>query len=124
VPEDVALVGFDDIPEAPYLEPPLTTIRQDLHELGRTAVQSLLELIETPDAERRYISLTPELVVRESCGSIVRSASRCNALAKCVAPLKGARGSRGLIKPWKGGDEGFQKMSYGVSKCWYRLGVR
>lgn len=74
VPEDVALVGFDDIPEAAYFEPPLTTIRQDLHELGRTIVQSLLELIETPDAQRCYISLQPQLIVRESCGHVVSPA--------------------------------------------------
>jgi len=68
VPEDVALVGFDDIPEAAYFEPPLTTIRQDLHELGRIAVQSLLELIEVSEAQQRYITLKPKLVIRESCG--------------------------------------------------------
>jgi len=70
-PADIALVGFDDIPEAAYFEPPLTTIWQDLHELGRTTVQALLELIETPDAQRCYITLQPQLIVRESCGCVV-----------------------------------------------------
>ncbi|MDH7485308.1 MAG: LacI family DNA-binding transcriptional regulator [Anaerolineae bacterium] len=74
VPEDVALVGFDDIPEAAYFEPPLTTIRQDLYELGRATVQTLLELIETPDARQCYISLKPQLIVRESCGGVISRA--------------------------------------------------
>ena len=42
IPEDVSVVGFDDLPEAPYFTPPLTTVRQDFAELGRRGVQLVL----------------------------------------------------------------------------------
>lgn len=69
IPEDLAVVGFDDTPESAFYNPPLTTIRQDLHQLGQVAVQTLLEIKE---AERRgepppqVKLLQPKLVVRES----------------------------------------------------------
>jgi LacI family transcriptional regulator len=71
VPQDLAIVGYDDISEAPFFSPPLSTIRQDLHELGRRGVQELVRLIdarqrELPDVEPKTISLQPELVTRES----------------------------------------------------------
>ena len=65
VPQDVAVVGFDDIPEAAYLAPPLTTVRQDFAELGRRAVARLVAAIEgtTLDFDA---PVAPELVVRAS----------------------------------------------------------
>jgi LacI family transcriptional regulator len=73
VPQDLAIVGYDDIPEAPFFSPPLSTIRQDLHELGRRAIRELDRLIdarqqEEQDIEPRTILLQPELIVRESSG--------------------------------------------------------
>lgn len=71
VPQDLAVVGFDGIPETAYYWPPLTTIYQDLRELGCTAVRQLVHtteaafLGEAPVAPST-ISLRPELVVRES----------------------------------------------------------
>jgi len=66
VPEDVSVVGFDDLPEAAYFSPPLTTVRQDFGELGRRTmrlVERVLEGEESPSEE-----LVPTaLVVRESC---------------------------------------------------------
>ena len=47
VPEDVSVVGFDDMPEAEFFDPPLTTIRQDFEELGRRSMQLLLRALET-----------------------------------------------------------------------------
>jgi DNA-binding LacI/PurR family transcriptional regulator len=67
VPDDVAIVGYDDIPEAAYFTPPLTTVRQDFDELGRMAIDLLLELIGSGQpgvVEHR--SIRPSLVVRES----------------------------------------------------------
>jgi LacI family transcriptional regulator len=66
VPGDVSIVGFDDIPEAPFFTPPLTTVRQDFVEMGRRAVDLLLRRVKlnTGDAER--IVLGPELVLRHS----------------------------------------------------------
>lgn len=64
VPDDLSLIGFDDIPEAAFLVPALTTVRQDFPEIGRRAVAALLaELRGEPAA---HPPLTPELVVRES----------------------------------------------------------
>jgi DNA-binding LacI/PurR family transcriptional regulator len=66
VPEDVSVVGFDDIPEAPYFTPPLTTIRQDFIEMGRRSLGLIVSLIEgvepTPAGDR----IEPELIVRAS----------------------------------------------------------
>jgi DNA-binding LacI/PurR family transcriptional regulator len=66
VPEDVSVVGFDDIPEAAFYRPPLTTIRQDFSQLGDVGVRYLLERIENPDAPPEQHILYPELVVRQS----------------------------------------------------------
>jgi LacI family transcriptional regulator len=71
VPEDLALVGYDDVPEAPFFSPPLSTVRQDLDQLGRCAVQELgrqieAKLQEQEDIQPETILLQPELIVRES----------------------------------------------------------
>jgi len=72
VSEDVAIVGFDDLPQAARTEPPLTTVRQPTYRLGTTTVDALLDLIEYPDSSPRRIVLPTELVVRASCGSDLR----------------------------------------------------
>ena len=72
VPEDVAVVGFDDLPQSARTEPPLTSVRQPIYRLGATAVDSLLDLFEYPDSSPRRIVLPTELVVRASCGSALR----------------------------------------------------
>lgn len=67
VPEDVSVVGIDDIPEAAFLDPPLTTLRNDFETQGRAAMQQLLARIE--HTELRPVSVTPPLlVVRQSSG--------------------------------------------------------
>jgi LacI family transcriptional regulator len=63
---DVAVVGFDDLEAAALAHPPLTTIRQDRHELGATAAECAIDLLERPDRARRRIVLPVELVVRGS----------------------------------------------------------
>jgi LacI family transcriptional regulator len=68
VPDDIAIVGFDDIQIAPLLQPSLTTIRQDKRGLGATAARTLLRLIADPELEPPVITLPVELVVRESSG--------------------------------------------------------
>lgn len=65
VPHDVSVVGFDDLPEAPYYRPPLTTVRQDFVQQGRIALSRLLSLIERSEAETPK-PVTPVLVVRAS----------------------------------------------------------
>ena len=66
VPGDVSIVGFDDVPYARYLTPPLTTVRQDLDETGRRAVAQLLHAIEGVEDIIVRAALAPELIVRES----------------------------------------------------------
>ena len=66
VPEDVSVVGFDDIPEAAYFEPPLTTVRQDFATLGQQAVELLLARMNAPEAPTHQRVLYPTLVERAS----------------------------------------------------------
>jgi DNA-binding LacI/PurR family transcriptional regulator len=66
VPEDVSVTGFDDIPEAAYFEPPLTTIRQNFAALGEQSVEYLLALVDKPHTPLHQRVLYPELVARES----------------------------------------------------------
>ena len=67
VPEDMSVVGFDDIPEAGYLVPPLTTVRPDHEEVGLRAITALLALIEDEDPGEIPL-VTPTLVRRSSTG--------------------------------------------------------
>lgn len=70
VPGDLAIVGFDDIPEAAYFYPSLSTVRQDMVELGRRAVRMLGQALETAQSGAvpapETVLLQPELIVRES----------------------------------------------------------
>lgn len=70
VPADLGLVGFDDIPESAYFYPPLSTVRQDMVELGRCAVRELGCIIEAHQqgraVEPKVILLQPKLIIRES----------------------------------------------------------
>jgi len=68
VPGDVSVVGFDDLPEAPYFTPPLTTVRQDFAELGRRGVELVLARLAGADAHEEPV--VPELVVRGSTGPV------------------------------------------------------
>ncbi len=72
VPQDIALVGFDDTPAAAHAEPPLTTMKQSIAVLGEMAVETLLHSIEHPDSGPRRIILPTQLIVRESCGAHLR----------------------------------------------------
>lgn len=71
VPRDLSVVGFDDIPEAAYFTPPLTTVRQDFAELGRRCLHMLLARIEGESGPSRVV-VAPELVVRASTSAVPR----------------------------------------------------
>jgi len=75
VPNDIAIVGFDDIDQAKYANVPLTTIHQPIEKIGATAIDKLLEIIEGKKPEVRSI-LQPHLIIRESCGAKLRSGSK------------------------------------------------
>src|SRR3984893_3032704 len=67
VPEEVAITGFDDVPVAVHLNPPLTTIRQPMQELGATAFEVLYSRINAGPGDADVV-LPVELIIRESCG--------------------------------------------------------
>jgi LacI family transcriptional regulator len=69
IPNNVSVVGFDDIPQAAHVHPPLTTVRQPLEEMGRTATRMLLEHIKDPQRPAKRVELPTELVLRQSCRS-------------------------------------------------------
>lgn len=68
IPEDVSIVGFDDMPLASYFDPPLTTIRQEILAIGSEAARLLLEAKEDPFAVSQQLLFPPELVIRSSTG--------------------------------------------------------
>ncbi|MDR3518069.1 MAG: LacI family DNA-binding transcriptional regulator [Azospirillaceae bacterium] len=68
VPDDVALVGFDDFEWADYFEPRLTTMAQPCQDIGRSAASLLMDRIGNYDGERRTVRLEAALIVRNSCG--------------------------------------------------------
>jgi LacI family transcriptional regulator/LacI family repressor for deo operon, udp, cdd, tsx, nupC, and nupG len=66
VPQDVAVVGFDDLPWAEALDPPLTVVRQPAYDVGRQAMELLLRRIMEPERPAVTVRLLPELVIRRS----------------------------------------------------------
>jgi len=72
VPDDVAVVGFDDIEQASYFKTPLTTIHQPLEKIGKVATERLVERIEGKKPPKRTI-FKPTLVIRESCGAVLKT---------------------------------------------------
>jgi DNA-binding LacI/PurR family transcriptional regulator len=69
IPDDIALVGFDDMPWATSLNPPLTAVSQPSQEIGSTAADLLLDRIARPDRTVRHVILQTRLIVRASCGA-------------------------------------------------------
>lgn len=69
VPDDIALVGFDDMPYAATAAPPLTTLRQPIQRIGSLALEALLDVIEDDLHRVRRVVVPTELVVRASCGA-------------------------------------------------------
>ena len=72
IPQDVKVTGFDDSPVAPYLLPPLTTVRAPIEQVGREAVSQLVRLVRGEPPQGLSLMRT-ELVIRESCGCSFQS---------------------------------------------------
>ncbi len=70
-PQDLSVVGFDDLPISRWVPPPLTTVRQPLDEMGRSAAQMLGDLIEGRPLHSTRIELFTELIIRESTAAPV-----------------------------------------------------
>jgi LacI family transcriptional regulator/LacI family repressor for deo operon, udp, cdd, tsx, nupC, and nupG len=73
IPGQIAVVGFDDMPWAISLRPPLTTVAQPAFEAGRTAAELLLSRIREPGLPCRQVVLETRLIVRSSCGAVDQS---------------------------------------------------
>ena len=68
VPQDIALVGFDDFDWADHFEPRLTVVAQPREEIGRQAAAMLIERVRGSQAAPRTVRLKPQLILRNSCG--------------------------------------------------------
>lgn len=69
IPDEIALIGFDDSTWAEALIPPLTTVKQPGYELGTNAAELLIKKLKTGNSSIMNIELNPELIIRESCGT-------------------------------------------------------
>jgi LacI family transcriptional regulator len=69
VPGDIALVGFDDLPQSATVDPPLTTVRQPIRRVGALAVETLIDILQNGFEPPRRLVLPTELVIRDSCGA-------------------------------------------------------
>jgi DNA-binding LacI/PurR family transcriptional regulator len=69
IPQDIAVVGYDDIPIAAYTSPPLTTVRLPAVEPGRIAGDMVISLVRGEEPKERVVRLEAELIIRESCGA-------------------------------------------------------
>ena len=75
VPADIAVTGFDGIALSRHVQPPLTTVRQPMRDLGQQAVQLLLARVAAPSSRRQSLVLPTQLVIRRSCGCPARRAA-------------------------------------------------
>ncbi len=70
VPEDLSVIGFDNVPESALASPPLTTINQPLRDLGATALQMLVQLLEGKELAETHVRLPTSMVERASCRAL------------------------------------------------------
>lgn len=73
IPDDISVMGFDDIRFAQYVSPSLTTVRQPVEEIGKASVKMLLDLIEKRPTEDDFIAFPVELIIRNSTGPVKSS---------------------------------------------------
>ncbi|MCD4824929.1 MAG: GntR family transcriptional regulator [Phycisphaerae bacterium] len=84
VPDDIAVVGFDNLKFSSLLEVPLTTVAQPFYEIGRKAMEILIDKIEGKVSETQQIVLEPRLIVRDSCGA--KKLGKVHSSSKDVLP--------------------------------------
>lgn len=75
IPEDISVIGFDDMPLCDMMSPPLSTMKVRKHELGATAVQRLMDRIHNPDLARLKMCMSTRLIPRDSVRSMLREQS-------------------------------------------------
>lgn len=86
VPDDISVVGFDDPASAAFLDPPLTTVRQPVEQLGRRAVQKLTDALRKGVMPEGTELLTPELIVRRSTAPALQTLTSPGQEAKLRVP--------------------------------------
>lgn len=69
VGHDIAVIGFDDIPLAEHFNPPLTTVRQPIYDIGKRICQMLIKIIKGEEVAECQVILQPELLIRQSSGA-------------------------------------------------------
>ena len=74
IPDDISVVGFDNIPQSALVYPPLTTVQQPLEQMGRVATQMLLGILKNPEKDTNRIELPTELIIRASTSALKGSA--------------------------------------------------
>ena len=67
IPGDIAVLGFDDLPWAEALDPPLTVVRQPAYEVGQAAAELLIKRLGDPKRAETHLKLVPKMVIRSSC---------------------------------------------------------
>lgn len=82
IPDDISIIGFDDIPQASFVYPKLTTVRQPLEQMGQVAVKMLLAQIEDQSSPPQRITLATQLIIRDSCGPYRSKRSRTKQKSK------------------------------------------
>ena len=85
IPEDLAVVGFDDIAPAALVTPMLTTVRIPQYELGQFAVEELIQRLDDPELPARVIDYPLELKIRHSCGTRRISSEERRAMLRQLA---------------------------------------
>jgi LacI family transcriptional regulator len=70
IPDDLSVAGFDNIPEATYITPALTTVEQPMGEMAHTAAEMLINLIQGKNLDGRVHEVPTKLIVRDSCRAI------------------------------------------------------
>jgi len=73
IPDDISIVGFDDLPWAKAISPPLTTIKQPAYEMGQKAAELFFQRVENPSREPELVIMEPKLIVRESTAKLVNA---------------------------------------------------
>lgn len=73
IPDDISVIGFDDIPQASLVRPALTTVQQPLEQMGRLATQMLLDILTNPDKKHDRIELPTQLIIRDSTAKLKSS---------------------------------------------------
>jgi LacI family xylobiose transport system transcriptional regulator len=92
VPEDLSVIGYDDLDVAPHSNPPLTTVHQPIRQKGEESVRLLLRMIANPDASRpEHKTLETRLIIRGSTAHVpARASRRVAAESTEVKPERGA----------------------------------